>query len=389
MKNIPHVALLIETSNAYCRELLRGIAAYTRDNRPWSIYLSEHERGASVPGWLRRWKGDGIIARVENEKIAAAIVEAKVPVVNVSSTDLVPTMPAVVVDEETMIQLAVEHLQERGFEQFAFFGAVTHVWSKTREEAFARRVSDLGHECLSYSVSTAARHHPDWEREQDKVVRWIESLPTPIGMLAAYDFLGQQLLDACYRAGVMVPEQVAVISLGDDQALCDLTLPPMTSVTVNAYRAAYLASSTLDQLMAGGSVDQRVVHVEPFGVHLRQSTDVMAIDNPEIVTSLQMIRSHACDGIKIEDLLIEIPMSRRLFEQQFKKLVGRTPHEEIIRVKLTHARRLLAESELSLTDIANRVGFRHASYMSEVFRKKVGLSSSKYREKFQGKPKIG
>jgi len=386
MKAIPHVALLIETSNAYCRELLQGIAAYVRDNRPWSIYLSEHERGAPVPKWLRRWKGGGIIARVENERIASAVVEARVPVVNVSSTDLVPTMPSVVVDEEAQIQLAGRHLLDRGFDQFAFCGTPGQIWSESRAQLFLQFIRKAGGECHIYGAFARQRGRRNWEQEQGKIVQWLENLPKPIGLLASDDFRGQQVLDACGRAAIFVPEQVAVASLGDDPALCDLTLPPMTSVTLNAHRAGYLAASKLDRLMAGKLVDPRVERVEPFGIHLRQSTDVTAIQSPEIVTALQMIRRCACEGIKVEDVLAKISWSRRLFEQQFKKLVGRTPHEEIVRVRIDHAKRLLAESELNLSQIATHVGFRHASYMSEVFRKKTGITSSQYREKFQKKP---
>ncbi len=386
MKKVAHVALLIETSNAYCRNLLEGIAAYVRDHQPWSLYLGEHERGAAVPGWLRIWDGDGIIARVENEKIAKVLAEATVPVVNVSSTDFVKTMPAVVVHEETMIDQAVEHLLERGYQQFAFCGMSRYVWAITRERNFSRRVEAAGGTCHIYRPASTGRGELNWEKEQSRLGEWIQALPKPIGLLAPNDFRGQHVLDACHRQGIAVPEQIAVISLGDDETLCNLTFPPMTSVTTNASGAGYQAATLLDRLMAGKKVSPRVVRLPPFGVHLRQSTDVTAIDDPDIVTALRIIRSSACDGIKIEDILEEITLSRRTFEQQFKKTVGRTPHEEILRVKLARTKRLLAESDLSLTQIANRVGFTHASYLCEVFRTKLDLTPNQYRRKFQSKP---
>jgi len=386
MKKVAHVALLIETSNAYCRNLLKGIAAYVRDHQPWSLYLGEHERGASVPSWLRLWEGDGIIARVENEEIATVLVKASVPVVNVSSTDFVKTMPAVVVHEEAMIGMAVEHLLERGYQQFAFCGMARYIWATTREHEFTRRVEDAGGTCHIYRPRMTGREELNWEREQGELATWLQSLPKPIGLLAPNDFRGQQVLNACHRQGIAVPEQVAVISLGDDEVLCDLTFPPMTSVTTNASGAGYQAATLLAHLMVGKKISPRVVRLEPFGVHLRQSTDVTAIADPDIVTALQFIRSNACDGIKIEDIVDEISLSRRTFEQQFKKMVGRTPHEEILRVKLARAKRLLAESDLSLTQIANRVGFTHASYLCGVFRTKTGLTPSQYRKKFQPMP---
>jgi LacI family transcriptional regulator len=159
----------------------------------------------------------------------------------------------------------------------------------------------------------------------------------------------------------------------------------MTSVKTNAHGVGYRAASMLDRLMAEMPVDPRVAEVEPIEGCTRQSTDIVAIEDPDIATALEMIRREACDGIKVTEILNRIPMSRRAFETLFKKLVGRTAHEEILRIKLAHAKRLLAESELSLTQVAHRTGFNHTSYMSEVFQKKVGRSRSKYREDFHGK----
>jgi len=378
-----HVALLIETSNSHCRALLQGIADYVRDNCQWSLYLGEHERGAPVPSWLRRWSGDGIIARIENEKIARAISEVDAPAVNVSATDFVQEMPTVTTNEETLVRMAFEHLQERGFREFAFCGTAGYAWSVTREEIFQRLIDEADGSYHIYELPSSGKRRKNWEQEQTKVADWLESLPKPVGLLASNDFRGQHVLDACRRARIAVPEQVAVISLGDDEVMCNLTSPLMTSVTTNSLDIGYKASAVLDQLMAGKEVSPRVSFVEPVGVHLRQSTDVTAIDDAGVVTALQMIRQQACDGIKVEKILEEVPLSRRQLELRFTKLVGRTLHEEILRVKLTHAKRLIAHSKLPLGDIAHRTGFAHASHMGEVFQNKLGYSPSEYRAKFR------
>jgi len=387
MRRTAHVALLVETSNAYCRTLLEGVTAYLRDNRPWSVFLAEHERGAPVPSWLCRWKGDGIIARVENEMIAEVLLESKVPVVDVSSANLVPAMNAVVANEQSMCQLAFQHLLERGFRNFAFCGTPAYAWSNSREKTFALLAEEAGWPCHLFRPLATSKEPTNWEVGQNMIVRWLQDLPKPIGLLASHDFRGQQVLDACRRAEVSVPEQVAVVSIGNDELLCNLTSPPMTSVNFNAYRTGYKAASMLDRLMDGMPVEPHVAVVEPIEVCTRQSTDIVAIEDPDIAAALQLIRRDACDGIKVTEIVSRIPMSRRAFEALFKKTVGRTAHEEILRVRLAHAKKLLSESRLSLTQVAHRTGFTHTSYMSEVFRKKVGLSPSKYREDFRGKQK--
>jgi len=382
MKSDPHIALLIETSNAYCRSLLQGVADYVRDNCQWSLYLGEHERGAPVPSWLRRWRGDGIIARVENENIASAISEVDAPVVNVSATDFAKEMPTVTTNEETLVRMAFEHLQERGFQEFAFCGTAGYTWSVTREEIFRRFVHEAGGACHIYKLPSSRKRRENWEQEQTRVSVWLDSLPKPVGLLASNDFRGQHVLDACRRAGIAVPEQIAVISLGNDEVMCNLTSPQMTSVTTNSLDIGYKASAVLDQLMAGKSVSPRVFFVEPVGVHLRQSTDVMAIDDKDVATALQMIRRQACDGIKVEKILEQVPLSRRQLELRFTKLVGRTLHEEILRMKITQAKRLIAHSKMPLGDIAHRTGFAHASHMGEVFQNKLGITPSEYRARF-------
>ena len=385
MKKIPHVALLIETSNGPCRSILQGIAAFIREQHPWSVYLGEHQRGAPVPGWLRQWEGDGIIARVENEDIARVLLETELPIVNVSSVDF-ETMHGVRLDEEALARTVVDHLLERGYQEFAFCGVAGFEWSVTREKLFSQLVRESNCKHHVYDTSTSNRRI-DWEKEQTRVAQWLQRLPKPVGLFASYDFRGQQVLDACRRAEIAVPEQVAVVSVGDDELLCEFTMPPMSSVTCNVYSTGYQAASVLDQLMAGKVVEPRVRYVKPFGVHLRQSTDIMAIDDPDIITALQIIRLCACDGIKVGNILAKVHLSRRKLEWRFQKLVGRTIHDEILRVKLTQAKRLVSQSKLPLTDIACRTGFSQASHMGRAFRKELGLSPSEYRKQFQGESK--
>ncbi len=383
MKKIPHVALLVETSNAYCRSLLQGVAAFVREQQPWSIYLAEHERGASIPSWLLRWDGDGIIARVENEEIAREIVKTELPVVNVSAEDIIETMHVVVVDEEAKARIVVDHLLERGYQEFAFCGISGFGWAATRERLFSQLVRKLNYNCHLYEVSASDRRM-NWEEEQTKVARWLQSLPKPIGLFVPYDYRGQQVLDACRRADIAVPEQVAVVSTGDDEVLCDLTMPSMSSVTLNAHGVGYQAASVLSQLMAGKLVEPRVVLLKPFGVHLRQSTDVFAIDDQEVAQAVKYIREYACEGIQVDDVLAVVPISRRGLEYRFLKLLDRTPHEEIVRVQMARVTDLMLRTELTLAEIADRAGFSNADYMGRAFKKQFGIPPSQYRKQTRG-----
>ena len=384
MRRRPAVALLIETSNAYARGLLDGIIAYLREHEPWSIYLPEQERGATPPGWLRNWRGDGIIARIETEPIAAAVRRTRLPVVDVSAARRVAEVPWVETDDRAIAQRAARHLLERGFANLAYCGEPRFNWSEWRREHFVAFVREAGAECQVFQSRGRDSPGYSWNREQRRLARWVTRLPKPVGVMACYDIKAQQLLDICRELDIAVPEQVAVIGVDNDRLLCNLCTPRLSSVIPDTRRTGYEAARLLDEMLAGHPVPCHARLIAPLGVATRQSTDVLAIEDPEIARAMQLIRERACDGINVLDLLEQVPLSRRVFESRFQKLMGRTPHEALVDCRLDRVRQLLRETELSLADIANRAGFEHPEYMSVVFRRRVGMPPGAYRRGARG-----
>jgi LacI family transcriptional regulator len=381
MKKRPQVALLIETSNAYARELLHGIRAYVRENRPWSIYLAEHGRGDAPPAWLRGWHGDGIIARIETPDIAHAVVATGLPTVDVSAARLVPELPWLETDDLAIARVAAEHLRERGFQHFGYCGDPRFNWSNWRREAFVKYLAEAGFPCGVYQSTRVHAGAPSWEQDQHGIARWIRTLPKLTGIFACYDIRGFQVLEACRRIGVAIPDEVAVLGVDNDELLCDLSDPPLSSVIPNVRRTGYEAAALLDRMMSGHRAPPEGRLFEPVGVATRQSTDVLAISDRHISQAVRFIREHACDGIGVAQVLKAVPLSRRVLEQRFRKLLGRTPHEQILQVKLDRVKRLLIETDLPLALIAERTGFAHVEYLSVAFKKNVGVTPSQFRTK--------
>jgi LacI family transcriptional regulator len=374
------VALLVETSNDYARGLLHGIVAYVREHRPWSTYLAEHGRGDAPPTWLSDWKGDGIIARVENARIAKAVAAVGLPLVDLSAANLVPGVPWVETDDRLIARAAFEHLAGRGFKHFAFCGDDHYNWSRWRGEAFCAAAKRQGSEPHVLSRITAGpRSREGWGAEMERLARWVEKLPKPIGIMACFDLVGRQVLEACRLAGAAVPDEVAVVGVDNDELLCELADPPLSSVAPDTHRTGYLAASLLDQLMSGRSVRPGGHFMEPLGVVVRTSSDVLAIEDADVSAAVRYIRRHACEGINVNDVLAQAPLSRRVLEARFKKLIGRTPHEEIERVRLDRVKELLRETDLPLSEVARRAGYEHVEYLSVVFKKRVGSPPSEYR----------
>ena len=376
------VALLIETSNSYSRGVLEGIVFYGRKHERWSIFLPEQERGGNPPPWLKNWQGDGIIARIENDSTARALTRLKLPVVDVSAARRLPDIPWVETDDAAIAELAVKHLKERGFRHLGYCGDPGFNWSNWRQEVFLHLARKEG--LTVQAFQSLSRNNPDysWTKEKSGLSKWLKQLPKPAGILACYDIQAQKVLEVCRELNIAVPEQVAVLGVDNDRLLCELSDPPLSSIICDTKRTGYEAASLLDRMMRGEKVDSEPVLVEPLGIQTRQSTDILAINDPEIASAVRFIREQALDGIDVADVTRAVPLSRRVLESRFKKLIGRTPHEEITRVKLERIQELLKETDLSLAEIASRVGFEHVEYMSVFFRKTVGLPPGKYRKQF-------
>ncbi|MBX3438372.1 MAG: XylR family transcriptional regulator [Planctomycetaceae bacterium] len=374
------VALLIETSNGYARGLLEGIIDYVHRHEAWSIYLPEQERGARPPNWLSRWKGDGLIARIETEDVARVVRRSRLPAVDVSAARRVPGIPWVETDDRAIARLAAEHLLQRGFRQLGFCGDPGFNWSLWREEYFKRIVEDAGCECYLHQSLPVTQPGYSWNREKRRLAQWVSRLPRPIGIMACYDIKAQQLLDVCRELNVAVPEEIAVVGVDNDRLLCDLASPPLTSVIPNTHRTGYEAAELLDRLMAGKRVKVEAHLIEPLGVQVRQSSDTLAIDDPEIAAAVRFIREYATTGINVSDVLQRVPLSRRVLESRFRRIVNRTPHEEMMRVRIERVKRLLTDTTISLAAIAARTGFEHVEYLSVAFKREVGQTPRQYRE---------
>lgn len=372
------VALLIETSNAYARGLLAGIVSYMRENRRWSIYLPEHSRGDRPPSWLAGWNGDGVIARIENAAIARALAHVNLPVVDVSAARLIPALPWVETDNAAFARAAADHLLERGFKHFGFCADSRFNWSVEREREFSRLVREAGGTCSVCDPHAETRGDAA-ERLTEYTGDWLASLPRPAGVMACYDSCGLHVLDACRRRGIAVPDEIAVIGVDNDELLCSLADPPLSSVIPNTHRMGYEAATLLERMMEGEKIRMPVRLIPPLGVATRPSTDALAIADPHVVRAIRFIREQACDGIGVDDVLRAVPQSRRQFEHRFARLVGRTPHAEILRVRMNRVKELLAGTDLPLETIAERTGFEHPEYLSVVFKREIGLAPSRYR----------
>lgn len=380
MKHRPHVALIVETSIMYGRQLLKGITQYLRAHHGWSIFVEQRELGAPPPSWLATWQGDGAICRSTTPELAEALLASGIAVVDVDDVSPPLGLPRIWSDDRAVGRLAAEHLLERSFRHFAYCGFTVHQWAARRREGFSAALEEASRDCSLFESPWGGLRAPAWEEEQQQIAHWLKSLPKPLGVLACNDMRGQHVLDACLRARLAVPDEVAVVGVDNDELLCELCNPPLSSVRPDPERVGYEAAAMLDRLMAGGKPPARETQIPPLGVATRLSSDVLAIDDADVALAVRHIRRHACEGLSVADILREVPLSRSVLERRFRKFLDRSPQEFIREVQLKRVKQLLVETDLPLERIAELAGYKHAEYMSVVFRRELGQTPGSYRK---------
>ena len=376
---LPHVALLVETSLAPGRDILSGIAQYLREHQPWALYHEPHSLADSLPSWLRQWRGDGIIVRAQNREITRAVKATGIPVVDVLGVIPEAGLPLVHVNNPLVAQLAADHLIERGFRHFGFFGIKDENWSEQRRDGFGQALAGQAAPPTVLEVPRPILLRTPWEIQQDVLAKWLGALAKPIGILVASDQLGHHLLEACHRAGIAVPDEVAVVSVDNDETLCEFCNPSLSSVDAGHKAVGYQAAALLQRLMSGEAPPAAPIYVEPRGVVTRRSSDVLATEDRQVALALKIIREHASEGWSAAEVIAQISVSRSVLQRRFRKETGRSVQEEIINARLKRARELLVESDLSLALVAERSGFKHQEYLGATFKAHFGKTLLEYR----------
>ena len=384
---MPRVALLIESSREYGRGLLRGIMKYTRTREPWVIFHEERGLSDASPEWLRGLPIDGIIARADSLELCHNIERLSIPTVDLRGLHKLKGVPLIETNDRMVMRLAFNHLAERKFERFAFCGYRNVNYSDRRHSYAMELCDESGAELRAYqpqhesTASNTVAMESLGATEGAFLADWIKQLPKPVGVVCCNDIRGRQVLAACSEIGVHVPDEVAVIGVDNDEILCGLCNPPLSSVEPNTEKIGFRAAELLAELMQGQHISTETEFVDPIGVAARGSTDACLVDDEDVAAAIRHIRDHACEGITVDELVSKLPISRTVLEKRFAKHLGIAPKSEINRVRLLKIKQLLTETNDTLPIIAAATGFRHSEYMSDFFRRKTGETPGAYRKR--------
>lgn len=377
-RRIPRVALLVETTRTYTRELLAGVKRYVAAHGPWSTFLELRALDSSPPVWLRNWDGDGILTRTFTKEMGALVDATGLPAVELRSSNFAGARPFVGMDNAYVGRAVAEHFFERGYRTFATYSLRNERFFVERVRNFVATVRSYGCPC-SELPETASDSVSDWEQSQDRLVSWVADLPKPVGIFAANDQLGVWLLEACQRAGVAVPEEVAVVGAENEETLCGFATPALSSVRFDGNAVGYAAAELLDKLMRSRITGPSEILIPPKGIIVRGSSDELVITDPLVARATRLIRENALSGMSVADLCKRLNASRSTLDRRMKAALKRSPKDEIVRIRFQEVERLLRETDLTIDTIAQQTGFAHGEYLQAVFKQTYGQTPGAFR----------
>ena len=379
--------MIVESSLAYGRKVAGGISRYVQERGHWSVHIEDRGIFEIPPLVLDGWDGDGIIARTANTSLSAILQQCDCPIVELLG-DGANIPIEVLPDEERMSELCIDHFLERGFKNLAFYSFGQSWWIDKRRELFLKAavVRPFTPFWLSEQSDDESVPLPIWRKKyEESLMKWLKTLPRQTGIIAASDSQAMRVMQSCQKIGMKIPEEMAILGIDNDIHLCNLLTPQLSSLDQNAVQVGYEASRLLDLKMnrRKKSIPKLPILIPPLHVVTRRSTDVTAIDDPDIAAALHFIGEYATQGIQVSDLVKEINLSRSTLIRQFQKILGRSPKEEITRVCLNHAKYLLMHTSLPINVVAKQSGYHSVEYFVSMFRKHTGKTPLQFRRNHQ------
>ena len=382
MSKHQRIAILMGQEIGYCRDILRGIQSYTITKPGWIFHDSVPDM--RIIKALKEWNPHGIIGHIDDEELANALGELGKPMVNTAKVLPDRQLPHVGVNDRMAGGMAADYFIDKGFRHFGYYGSEWAVYSKEREEGFERRLKEEGFEvdsCYAYLKSWLPMEGEEWKVRYSRILEWLTSLPKPVAILASNDRPAKRLMRACRELGIDVPTQIAVLGIDNDEIECNLTTPPLSSIALPAQRVGYEAAKMLDRMMNHQRIKHSHVEIPPTGIVSRRSTDIVAVEDPQLAKAMQFIQHHAIEEITVDDVAKAACVSRRTLERSFKATFKRSVLNEIRRTRVMHARKLLVQTNFPMPFIAEKTGFSNAARFCHVFRQFTGEPPTAFRQR--------
>ncbi|MBS0661958.1 MAG: DNA-binding transcriptional regulator [Verrucomicrobia bacterium] len=379
------IAVFLSLATEHGRGILRGVARFFH-GRPEVTVLKFSDPRVYDPTFLHRLRADGLIARVATRRNEAVLAAWGGPVVNVSGQITTPRLPLINTDDLRVGELALRHLHGRGYRNFAYCGNTTHLGSVQRYRGFGQAARQLG------VTAPVPRHilpqgdqntpYPDPTRA--RLAEWLKSLPRPVGILGFTDRVALELDEACARVGLRVPDDVAILGVGNDLTRVEFAHVALSSIQLNTQQIGERAAAVLQAMLDGRKRVPGEVLVSPQKIVTRGSTDRFAVDDEVVALALDHIREHVGNNIYVDEVARAAGVTRRVLELRFRAALGTSVYAEVQRLHFERALELMPEPGLTLAEIAYAAGFESPAVFSTAFRQRFHTTPSAYRRQLTG-----
>jgi len=374
------VLLLVETTGHFGRSIIKGIDHYAAQNN-WGITFEPRGLTEPLPRWFDSWDGDGIVSRLINTDSAKQAQRTGLPVVELAGFPTIHKAD-VIVDERLLAKMAADHLLGCGFQHFAFYSYGMSWWSFARENAFVEEMKERKHKCSRLRVISGNPNdaYPIWSlNERQRLQQWLLRLPKPVAIFTASDFHAREVLLACHQKRMSVPCDVAVLGVDDDPWFCQYLSPALSSIDANGFQTGWSAASLLDDLLKGHSRPAQPIAIPPLHVSVRQSTDAIAVPDSDFAAALRFLRQTSPVCSSVAELVRHVGLSHKTLERRFQKYLGKTPEQEIQRIRIEQSKIFLRETSLTVESVGLKTGFSSQEHFIRAFKREVGTTPGKYR----------
>jgi LacI family transcriptional regulator len=397
MPKMKKVLLVIEASGSYGRGLLRGVANYSRLHGPWSFFRDFPEPNFYLEPGFYSETGNSISPKKKNKRAKRfekldidgiitrdprAITGKSAPSIAAVHLKLgLNDVPSIIPNNKMIGKMAAEHFLDRGFREFAFCGFENVYWSDQRFLCFSKFLRERGYEVSRY-VPESNKRFRFREDELPSLANWLNTLAANTGLLVCNDNRAQQVMDACRVGDIRVPQDIAVLSIDNDELVCDLADPPISSIELNAEQAGYEAAETLDRMMNGERFENYRIEVKPVRVVTRRSSDILSISDPDVLDALYYIRNNSKRAVSVDDVVEEVAVSRRVLERKFRNILSRSILDEIRLARAREIQVLLTTTNMSIMQIAAELDFSTSKQICRLFKKEYKISPMSYRKRY-------
>jgi len=381
------IILLTDFGEEYGTSLLKGITRYSQKYGPWAFcrmpgYYREMKGMDGILKWAKEWKTDGILGQFYNNSDVEKLMNEGIAVVAQDFKERHKSIPNITGDYFKTGRMGADYFLRKGFENFAFYGFKNIVWSRERSEGFEKRVNEEGFKVHNFEQKRKFKSRELWYYKPSALSKWLKSLPKPIALMACDDNQGMHITEACRLTNIRIPEEVAVLGVDNDEMLCNLSDPPLSSVSLDTEKGGYEAARLLETMIKSKNQTYYDIVVEPTQIITRNSTDIYAAKDENVGMALKYIHNNIEKNLKVKDVLEQVPLSRRSLEKRFSQVTGYPVYEYIFNLRIEKFTQKLLETDLSVFEIAVDLGLNDSKNIARQFRQIKGCTPSEYRKKY-------